>query len=217
MDNMLLEKIMMFLIRMPLYLIAVSFHEFGHAYAAYRQGDDTAKLEGRLTLNPMAHIDPVGMLCFFLASMTGVGFGWAKPVPINPLRFREYRKGMIEVSIAGVAMNFLLFIVALIVVKIIAMMGLTGIGDSALKTVFGLIYWFIMFNAVLFVFNLIPVPPLDGSKILMMFLPRDMAVAFAGLERYGFMIILLMISFRILDPVFNLVFFGVQSLLQLIL
>jgi Zn-dependent protease len=148
----------------------------------------------------MAHIDPVGMICFFLSAMMGVGFGWAKPVPINPAFFRDPRRGIILVSLAGVAANFALMIASMIVIKILIMAGVFQISGMSFHAsspltmwIFKLILWFMLFNGVLIVFNLIPIPPMDGSKLLMMILPRRQAAAYMRISPYGFLIILLLL------------------------
>lgn len=215
----------------PLFMIAVMAHEFAHGYVAFLQGDPTAKHAGRLSLNPVDHLDPMGTAVFVLTTLfTPFVFGWAKPVPINPLLFKEYRNGIIRVSLAGVTANLGLIIIAAMVLKILLII---GVADS--QEVFWvlnhlrpehpglsyyiawLLYMFMTLNIVLFVFNLIPVPPLDGSKVLMMLLPREQALAFERIEQYGmFILIFLMMSGvigTIIGPVLGLLRIGILTLL----
>ncbi|MDR3353798.1 MAG: site-2 protease family protein [Synergistaceae bacterium] len=192
------------LLRLPAVLWAISFHEFCHGWAAYKLGDRTAAMQGRLSLNPLDHIDPVGalMLIFFR-------FGWAKPVPINSRNFRNPRKGIIIVSLAGAAGNFLTAIVCALFIRIFP--SLMSYGTLTIVLIDML-----MVNIGLGVFNLIPIPPLDGSKVLGMLLPPRMMRAYFFLENYGTWIILILVFTRILpiimDPIMalilNLLFFS---------
>ncbi len=194
------QRLIMFIVFLPLYLIATSFHEFGHAYAAYKCGDDTATRLGRLTLNPMAHIDPAGLLMFAVTVIfSAVGFGWAKPVPINPLRFRKIRRDTIIVSIAGVAGNFFLLILGIILLKGMMMAGFLSQETPLARMIWQIMMQFIFFNGVLIAFNLIPVPPLDGSKILMMLLPLKSAIKLEKIEPYGMLVILLLMYLHVID------------------
>jgi Zn-dependent protease len=169
------------LYRIPALLLALTLHEAAHGYVAYRLGDPTAKDHGRLTLNPLKHLDPVGMLALLLFR-----FGWAKPVPVNPMYFEgNKRRGMFLVGLAGPVTNFLLaFAVALLIV----MLPFLQIG------VVGIILWetFII-STFLGVFNLLPIPPLDGSKVLAYFLPKTVAYQFAQLDRYGPLLLMALI------------------------
>jgi len=190
------------LIALPVLLFSLVLHEFAHAYTAYLAGDMTAASQGRLTLNPIAHIDPVGTLIIPVIQMTtGVPLiGWAKPVPINPLKFKS-SEWDIFVSLAGPGSNLLLVIVAAILLKIglmagfvdlAALLGLTGKVDP-IGTVLVL---FIMINVMLTIFNLIPIPPLDGSRVLYKLLAQarsPLADKYAALEQYGFIILMLFI------------------------
>jgi len=160
---------------------SIVIHEYAHAYAAYRSGDDTARLMGRMTLNPLAHIDPFGTVLLPLALFltTGWAIGWAKPVPINPLRFRRYDKGIIYVSLAGVSANCILGIVFSLLLRFT---GATGPAHSIL-----LIGAYL--NFMLAIFNLIPIPPLDGSRIAALMLPSSWAIRYAFVERYGILLV----------------------------
>ena len=145
----------------PAILISLTFHEFGHAYAAYKMGDPTARNLGRMTLNPLAHIDPIGFILLVL-----FGFGWAKPVPVNPRNYNNFKKGEIVVSLAGVTMNLILAVVgAMILYTMLAVNGYKMMTDSVLSTIAIILYYFVGLNCGLIVFNLIPIPPLDGSSL----------------------------------------------------
>lgn len=171
------------LIMLPGLLIALSFHEYAHALVADYLGDDTPYHQGRLTLNPLAHIDWIGFLMLII-----VRFGWAKPVQVNPLNFKniDMRKGMMLVSLAGPGMNFLLAVVAAILMKITYLI-LPGPNGVAVLTVLS---WLLSFNVILGIFNLLPIPPLDGSKILAGLLPYDKVHWMDNLEQYGTIILL---------------------------
>ncbi len=174
-------------------IFAVVIHEYSHGLVAYRNGDDTAYLMGRLTLNPIAHLDPIGsvLMPLFLVLLVGVPFGYAKPVPINPLRFRDYRKGIIMVSAAGCTANF-------IAGSIFAI--LSGITNGLTSQVFELAAFI---NFILCFFNLIPIPPLDGSRIVGILLPPRFGMIFDRIERYGLFIVYALVfagAFRFLVP-----------------
>lgn len=176
-------------------IIGVILHEYMHGYVAYRMGDTTAKRAGRLTLDPMAHIDPIGTLLLpgilFLMSIMGYGtfiVGYAKPVPVNPFLFRR-RSGIIWVSLAGPFTNLAVGAV---------FMGLAGLahalnGGSALEKVTVTFIYIAYINLLLFVFNLIPVPPLDGSKVVGYFLKGEALRVYRSLEPYGFALILVLV------------------------
>ena len=167
-------------------LIAAPFHEFAHGYAADRLGDPTPRRAGRLTLNPLAHLDPLGTILLVLT-----GFGWAKPVPIDPGNFPDWRRGLITVAAAGPIANVVLAILFGLPFKL----GLVAAGSPLARPLFVIVF----INAVLAVFNLIPVPPLDGSKIMIGLLPGQLGLAYARLQAYGVLILIALISFRITD------------------
>jgi Zn-dependent protease len=193
--------------------VAIVFHEYAHGYVAFRLGDPTAREHGRLTLNPLAHIDPIGtlllplLLALFRSPFV---FGWAKPVPINPSYFRNPFRGMLFVAIAGPVTNLSLALVA------------TGVGRLALAAVspdallqktflsnlahagFFLLGYFVIVNIVLAVFNMIPIPPLDGSRVLAYLLPPGGRRFMLFLEQYGFLILLALILLGGLTGVLSL-------------
>jgi Zn-dependent protease len=168
-------------------LFSVIIHEVAHGWVAYRMGDATAKWAGRLTFNPLKHLDPIGTLMLFIA-----GFGWARPVPVNFNNIPDRRKGLIFVSSAGILANILFAFFALLFVR------LFSVGSSG--NAFVLIYYVVQINLTLAALNLIPIPPLDGSKILMGVVSQRTRYFLARLEPYGFFIIIGFLYLGILDP-----------------
>jgi len=162
----------------PPILIALTVHEFAHAYIANRLGDPTAKMMGRLTLNPLKHLDPLGTLLLFL-----VNFGWAKPVPVNPQYFRDPKRDMLLVALAGPVSNIILAFIAGITLRALSIDASPSEGAFALFKL--MVRYSLFINLVLAFFNLIPIPPLDGSKILRSLLPDSMLEAFLRFEQYG--------------------------------
>ena len=179
-------KFQEFIIRSIAVLVAIIPHEMAHGFAAYLCGDETAKNDGRLSLNPLHHLDPIGTICLILFK-----FGWAKPVMINPNNFRNRKVGTFFVSIAGVTVNFILAIISVVLIKHI----------NVNKFFFELLMNIFWFNIVLGVFNLIPIPPLDGSKLLFSFLPIKYEYYLIRYERYGYILILLLIMSGALDKI----------------
>ncbi len=178
-------------------LLAVTFHELAHGYVAYKFGDHTAKDAGRLTLNPLKHLDPLGTLVFIVTRM----IGWAKPVPVNPYNLRNPKRDMMWVSIAGPATNMALAVVSAILFKLMLTLPVTD--PVLVKRIFlplaMMLQLSVVLNIGLAVFNIIPIPPLDGSKILIGLLPTRQAIAYNRIEPYGFFILLALIFFRITD------------------
>lgn len=203
-------------IYMVVLLFAISAHEAAHAWMSNRFGDDTARLLGRITLNPVAHIDPIGTLLIPIASfifghMGGAAaaiplIGWGKPTPVNPLRWRNKDIANVMVSLAGILANLTTGIVAIVGFKIVQYSHLFGEG-AALASITEPVVMFLItaiyINASLAVFNLLPFPPLDGSKILYTILPESMQPALEALERFGFIILILVIKAGVLDVVFR--------------
>lgn len=171
----------------PALLIALSFHEFAHAYVSYKLGDDTAKNMGRLTVNPFAHLDLIGTICLIL-----LRFGWAKPVGINPNKFKNRRAGMLLTALAGPAMNLLLAIISGFAYA--ALYIFYGDTSSVTLSVFiNIVYYIFVYNAFLCVFNLIPLPPLDGSKVLASLFPLKWEYKFYQYEKYMYFALLILI------------------------
>ncbi|MDR5683499.1 MAG: site-2 protease family protein [Armatimonadota bacterium] len=172
-------------------IVAATIHEFAHAYAAVRLGDPTPQQQGRLTLNPLAHLDPIGSLMIFL-----VGFGWARPVEIQPANFSDWRRGVLLVAVAGPLAN----------VAAVALLGLPVRLGSVPPAEWAVDLWsaMIRINAVLAVFNLLPIPPLDGSRILASLLPGPYAVWYARLQPIGIVVLVVLLFTgslgRILTP-----------------
>ncbi len=193
------------LIYMVVLLLAISAHEAGHAWMSYKFGDDTAYLLGRVTLNPVAHTDPVGTLLIPIVSFIfgAVGgalgsiplIGWGKPTPVNPRKWTNYKWGNVMVSIAGVLANLILLIGGFVMAKILISQGFAPrdfFGDSTNPLVI-FAGDMMLLNLSLFIFNLLPFPPLDGSKILSTFLPESFTPVFNLLEQYGFLILMFFI------------------------
>lgn len=174
---------------MPGIIIGISFHEYAHAKTAIQLGDGTPKAQGRDTLNPIKHIDIFGLLCLIIAH-----FGWGKPVMIDPRNFKNPLKDQMLVSIAGPITNLIIAFVSLILWGLIGTFGLlNGLGENAIMVINTVFYYTAYINVVLFVFNLLPVPPLDGSKILLYFVPDKWKMAILNLERYSLIIFLIII------------------------
>ncbi len=172
-------SIVSLLLFLPAILFALTIHEYSHGYMALRMGDPTAKFAGRLTLNPIKHIDIMGLFAFIIFR-----FGWAKPVPISPGNFRDLKKGILYTSLAGPLSNFLLAIPFGIILRILPTT------SNILFPVWGLVGAGLIFNLILCVFNLLPIPPLDGSHILFSLLPARYVHIEYWLTRYGFFILI---------------------------
>ncbi|MCL2669219.1 MAG: site-2 protease family protein [Syntrophaceae bacterium] len=189
------------LLAVPL-LYAIILHELAHGWVAQRLGDPTAREAGRITLNPLKHLDPVGTLMLFL-----FGFGWAKPVPVNFAYVHPFRLGLILISSAGIVANLLMAIAALLLLRLLR-------PEGSLETFFAVMA---RINIMLAAFNLIPIPPLDGSKILMGFLSERLQMVLARLEPFGFFIIIGLLYLGVLDPVIRffrrLILLGIALLL----
>lgn len=195
-----------FVVLAPPFLLALTVHELAHGYAAKKLGDPTASRAGRLTWNPLKHLDPMGVLCFFLLKI-----GWAKPVPVNAAYFKNPRQDMLVVSLAGPGANVLLGVVSAVLVKIVLLLGWLPV--YFLQPLAQMLAASIWINIMLAVFNFMPIPPLDGSKILMGLLPARLAASFARLEPFGFIILLVLFYTGILSSILMPIISFAHSLL----
>ena len=182
------------IIRLIVALTALPVHECAHAYAAMRMGDHTAERQGRLTLNPFAHFDPIGTTAIIL-----FGFGWAKPVPINPLNFNNPKKGMMLSALAGPLSNIGLAFLSMVFYKLVPLLSYIGVGASVVSTLSTFFYYAMTINISLGVFNLIPIPPLDGSRIATYFLPQRTYFKIMQYERYILIAFFLILWLGVLD------------------
>jgi len=213
MDPEISKIISQLVMYMVVLLLSISAHEAGHAWMSHKFGDDTAYMLGRVTLNPAAHTDPIGTLLIPIVSfvISAVGsplaaiplIGWGKPTPVNPRNWTNYKTANVMVSIAGVLANLILLVAGIVTAKMMLISGGSVYdfwGQDA--TPLGMLVGNLMvMNLSLFVFNLLPFPPLDGSKILSTFLPRDLEPMWEFLERFGFIILMVFIYFGM----FNLI------------
>ena len=197
---------MKYIIPIAVLLFSVIVHEVAHGFVAYKRGDSTAKLLGRLTLNPMSHIDIFGSIILpAILMLTGAPvFGWAKPVPVNMYNLKNPKTDMIFVSLAGITANLLFAICAGILMFIIR----TFFANvDIMVSIYFILQYIVVINIVLFIFNLIPIPPLDGSRVILFLLPRELAQKYAQIEKYGFWIILILlmtnILWKIIGPIAN--------------
>ena len=203
MEDMMLDFASM-IYRIPALLFAISIHEYAHAQCADSMGDPTARYMGRLTFNPLAHLDPIGAILLVVA-----GFGWAKGVPINVNNFRNRREGILKVSFAGPAANlFLCFMAAF-------MMALLGKMHMLSDGLYRFLFWMQLYNVWFAFFNLIPVPPLDGSRILSELLPAKQSWQFNEIvDRYGFYILIALVFTGITGMIINPLANGYLRLIQ---
>ena len=182
---------------LPGLVIALVIHEYAHAKAADVMGDFTPRMTGRLTLNPMAHIDPIGLIMLLV-----VRFGWAKPVMINARNFRNWRQGELLVAVAGPVANLLVAFISLLAMAVLFKLGMFSEGVRLVLSMMGL------FNINFAIFNMLPLPPLDGSKVLMVLLPGRLAYKLMSLERYSFIILI----FLMMTPFLTMILIPLQRL-----
>lgn len=172
-------------------LVAFPVHEFAHAFVAYRLGDGTAKMFGRLTLNPVVHFDPLGGLFLVITALLpgGLLFGWAKPTPVNPSMLRDRRNGEVLVALAGPASNLVMASIAAVAFRI-----LDAANADLPQLAYEVLYYFVVFNVALAIFNMLPIPPLDGANLLWRFLSPQQAYQWRPvLQQYGFLILIVII------------------------
>ena len=202
--NLLIKDPLTFvLLAIPL-LYSIIIHELAHGWVAYVMGDSTAKYQGRLTLNPLKHLDPVGTAMLFI-----FGFGWARPVPVNFQNLRSARLGLILVASAGIIANMIFAFLAVLLLRLLSPSpsGSTGL----------FLYYLAQINIMLASFNLIPIPPLDGSKILMGFMSERLQYAFSRLEPFGFFIIIGLLYLGALNPVIQFFRWSILALIGILL
>ena len=170
----------------PVLLLSATFHEVAHGYAAFLLGDSTAKNQGRLTLNPIAHIDPMGVgVMIITALFFPFAIGWAKPVPVNPMYFREPHKGMMITALAGPAINMVIAFIFNLVVRLMIFLQVIPPGKIA-----EMLAAIVFLNLILAAFNMIPIPPLDGSRVVAYFIPRQYKHYYFRLEQFGMFIVI---------------------------
>lgn len=199
-----LQNVIYVFMRLAIVLFAICVHETAHGFAAYKLGDPTAKYDGRLSLNPLKHIDPIGALCMFF-----FGFGWAKPVMINPNYFKKLKRDSALTALAGPVSNLILaYIATLLYVHVLPLV------PNPYFAMFVRLFLFI--NIGLAIFNLIPVPPLDGSKIFLSLLPHRIYYEIMRYERYGFIVLAVALYLKVLDPILSIGANGIIWLLLLL-
>ena len=186
-----------FIAGLPGLIIALVIHEYAHAKAADVMGDFTPRMTGRLTLNPMAHIDPIGLIMLLV-----VRFGWAKPVMINARNFRNWRQGELLVALAGPVANLLVAFISLLAMAVLFELGMFSEGVRLVLSMM------VLFNINFAIFNMLPLPPLDGSKVLMVLLPGRLAYKLMSLERYSFIILI----FLMMTPFLTMILIPLQRL-----
>lgn len=192
-------------------LLAVTLHELAHGWVADKLGDPTARLLGRLTLNPIKHLDPVGTLAFIVTGM----IGWAKPVPVNPLNLKDHRKGMMWVALAGPVTNLFIAAVSAIILRLALKSGLVLNPEIQFITtpLLMMIHASVIINIGLAVFNFLPIPPLDGGRVMAGLLPHNMAEMYSKIEPYGFIILIVLIFTNFVQIVVSPVILALVRLL----
>lgn len=201
-----MDKLQEFLLVAPVLLFSMVAHEFAHGYAALKQGDPTAYQLGRLTWNPLKHIDPfftvlLPMITFFTG---GFIFGGAKPVPVTPRNYRNYRRGDIIVSMAGIATNLVLAVACMLMIVILGLLGrAVPVATDSLAILQRMMITGVVFNLILAMFNLLPIPPLDGSHVMKYLLPPSWAIRYQQVGMYGVLILMVLMMTRVGAPLLS--------------
>lgn len=190
------QAVILFLITVVVFFISLTVHEFAHALTAYKMGDNTAKLSGRLTLNPFKHLSFLGFIFFLL-----FGIGWAKPTPVNPLNFKKYRQGIRIVSSSGVVANFILGLIASIIYAIL--MNTVGTVNLAMDYIFIILEYFMIVNSFLALFNILPIYPLDGFKFVTSFMRADNKFIHFSIKNSNIIILLILALSLIIEAFTN--------------
>ena len=202
---------------LPVLLICLPVHEMAHAFAAVRLGDNTPRRDGRLSLNPFNHLDPLGTLCLVMSSFSGIGFGWARPVIVNPFNMRDRKGGMALVALAGPVANLIMGFVFMGLAKVFSFFGppVYYITTAADLSIFSILFYVCIMisqiNVALALFNLIPIPPLDGSKILFYFLPQKVEIWFSRYTYIMPIILIVLINFTFVGDLLSLGVYFVTS------
>lgn len=210
------EGLIQFIYTLPALLLSLSVHEYAHAWMAYKLGDISQKIRGRLTMDPTKHIDPFGFICIAL-----LGVGWGRPVMVDDRNFKDRAKGTMLTSLAGPVANILLALLLTLVLKVLIMIGAVDLvaTSKVVEILVSMLLLTIQFNVIFGIFNMIPLPPLDGSKVLFYFLPSKLKPIMYTLERYSFIIILVLfmtdLSSVIIQPAYNLVLNLIMFILKL--
>ena len=204
--NSILDMLMI----IPAIIIGISFHEYAHAMAAIALGDNTPKAQGRDTLNPIAHIDPIGFICLLIAH-----FGWGRPVQIDVRNFKKPLRDQMLVALAGPVMNLVISFVSLIIYNIVLNLNLlNGLNETVALMIDAVLTYMVIINVSLFIFNLLPLPHFDGTKVLMYFLPTKGQIVLLKLERYSFIVFLLIILTDIPELIVTPILFGILNGMQ---
>lgn len=210
------EGLIQFIYTLPALLLSLSVHEYAHAWMAYKLGDISQKIRGRLTMDPTKHIDPFGFICIAL-----LGVGWGRPVMVDDRNFKDRAKGTMLTSLAGPVANILLALLLTLVLKVLIMVGAVDLVATSkmVEILVSMLLLTIQFNVIFGIFNMIPLPPLDGSKVLFYFLPSKLKPIMYTLERYSFIIIVVLfmtdLSSVIIQPAYNLVLNLIMFILKL--